>query len=150
MILVKLQLIQIIPPQPQPVLQDQVEPRRQRTGELGQVLVQLPPRHVADLRDLVRIRLDGDVRLQEQHVVDLVLAPFPVTAVLVVDAGDVLHLRDGNLLHGYPQLVVEPPLRGTFYADGVCFLVLSGDVGYRMATAGVRVMVRVSNLKRKN
>lgn len=150
MIFVGLQLIQIVPPQPQSVLEDQVEPRRQGAGELGQVLVEFLPGDVADLRDLVGIRPHGDVRLEEEHVIDLVLAPHSVPAVLVVDAGNVLHLRDGNLLHGYPQLVVEAPLRRTLYAHRPTFLVLARNICYRMATAGVRVVVRVSNLRRKN
>lgn len=94
------EVLQVVPPGEQEGVSDEAEPRRDlrfASFRLLQQLLQLLLGDVAMALHLVGVGLQLHVALQEQDVVDLVLAPHPVRLGLVVDAGQVRHLLRRNL-----------------------------------------------------
>lgn len=61
---------------------------------------------VAHLAHLARIRLQVDVLLKEQNIVDLVFAPDAVAAVRIVDARQIVKVLRAYLAGRNAQLVV--------------------------------------------
>uniref|UniRef100_A0A2M4C7S2 Putative secreted protein n=1 Tax=Anopheles marajoara TaxID=58244 RepID=A0A2M4C7S2_9DIPT len=100
MILVLLQLVQIIPPKAQAVLQYQPEPGRQWSTEGTHCCVQLLPTNIPHLAHLRIVRFEIDVFLQEQNVVDLMFTPRAITPIGVVDAGEIMEILGPCLGHG--------------------------------------------------
>lgn len=65
--------------------ENQLEPRRQRCIQAGNLVVQLISSDVAYFADFTLVRLQIYVLLKEQNVVDLVLTPHAIALVSVVD-----------------------------------------------------------------
>lgn len=141
--LAQLALHKPIPPLKQHSLTNQPEPRRVlQVGVLAALglgvvehLAQLVGTDPAGIPDLVFVDVQRDIGLDEQDVVDLMLAPFPVRGRKVVDAREEGEIRDGDLGGRDAQLVVQFALRGAFGAL---------DVRGQVAVAGLgRVCERV-------
>ena len=85
-----LQIVQLVPPLRQKRAGNQVEPRCHAWPilfSLAYEKLELVPIDVLDGLDLVPVGVEGEVRPQEEDVVDLVLAPFSVGIGRIDDAG---------------------------------------------------------------
>lgn len=86
MVLYLFEIVQMVPPVTQLMIEDEFEPGCQRGIDGFGKLVNVLARNPADLADLVGVRVQGDlVFLNEQHIVDLVLTPVTITRCLVVN-----------------------------------------------------------------
>lgn len=153
-------LLEPVPPVEQHALADQPEPGGVLEGLVLAGLGLDVPEHLPQLAgadpprvpDLVDVDVQGDVGLDEEDVVDLVLPPLAVRGGEVVDAREEVEALHGDLRRRDPQLVVEladgGPLGPLDVADQVPLARLRG-VRQGVGAAGVGPHVWEGDLFRR-
>lgn len=122
--------------------ENQLEPRRQRSIQAGNLVVQLISSDVAYFADFTLVRLQIYVLLKEQNVVDLVLTPHAIALVSVVDTREEMEVFRAYLTQRDSQLVVEPPLGSPSDSQGIQFFPFAFDIMQRVTTACIGITIR--------
>lgn len=103
--------VQVIPPLKQHALANELEPRRELVRLVLEHCLQLVCRDVLRVAHLVRVDVQVNVGLDEEDVINLVLAPLAVTGRLVVYSCEEVELLDWHLLGLDTKLLVKLALR---------------------------------------
>lgn len=140
--------MQIVPPLLQTVSQDQCKPGGKRCTEFSYGIVEFLAFQIAHLADLIGVRPQRDVLLQEEDVVNFVLTPDTVASVGIMDACQIVKVLRLNLFNWYTQFVVKTPLRSQANAQGIVFLALLFDVVQWMTAASVCIGIGKGNLQK--
>lgn len=98
--------------------------------------------HILHLAHLASVRLQIDVLLQKQYVIDLMLSPNAIATVGIMDTRQIMKILRSYLGGRYAELKMEPPLRCTPNANRIQFFLFAIDIMQRMTAAGVRVAIR--------
>jgi hypothetical protein len=103
--------VQVVPPLKQHALANELEPRGELVRLVLEHCLQLIRRDVLRVAHLVRVDVQVDIGLDEQDVINLVLAPLAVTGRLVVYSCEEVELLDWHLLGLDTKLLVKLALR---------------------------------------
>nr|QWY12644.1 isopentenyl-diphosphate delta-isomerase II, chloroplastic [Pistacia terebinthus subsp. palaestina] len=133
--------LQVLPPAHEEVVHHQPEPGGQLHAALAGVrlldeLPQLLPAHVLHVGHFVRVRDQLHVTHDEQQVVQLMFAPFPIRWCLVKHPTERGELVNGHIFSRDAQLIEELPLSSISDTKKVFLNKLRFTV-QRMAAAGV-------------
>ena len=148
---------QCLPPLKQHPLTDQPKPRRvpPRTMRprlpftIPEHLLQLLGSHPSGVLHLILIDVQRHLGLDEQDVVDLVLAPLPIARREVVDPRQKLQGRGRDLIRRDPELMPQFPLRRSLRALDITRQIAVARLGRvceGVAAAGVGPHVREGDL----
>jgi hypothetical protein len=111
--------VQVVPPLKQHALTNELEPWCELVRLVPEHVLELGSGNVFRIANLVRVDLQVDVGLDEQDVVDLVLAPLAITGCLVVYPREEVKLLNGHLFRVDAKLLLQLALRRALYAlDG--------------------------------